>query len=355
MFVPMSTYKGSGLAIVLGLLGGPLNRAAFGRDVKDANSPAERESNTGHFIIALDVARFLPLDVVQGRDRSPHPRSVRRRRSFRASMKSAFRDRAAWRAAPIAQTERRAAGAGADQAGRRTGQDAQHHAAVGAQLARACAGSSERGKLLAMTDATSQGSPFWRFSLQFYRLPKVADACIALQEEAGVDVNLLLFLLWQAQQRRRLSAPTSRRLKTKIAPWREATVIPLRSVRRALKSPPDAGRGADRGSIPQPDQGGGAGSRAVAAGGDVRAGAARRGSGQPRTRPRGPMSPPMSNASGVRFPHTAVATVLAAFGAMASGGVIAPAVMGTVRQDLARNFVRCCSVPPTLSTLLVIF
>ena len=73
MFVPMSTYKGSGLAIVLGLLGGPLNRAAFGRDVKDTNSPAERESNTGHFIIALDVARFLPLDVFKAEiDRHIH-------------------------------------------------------------------------------------------------------------------------------------------------------------------------------------------------------------------------------------------------------------------------------------------
>ena len=73
MFMPMSTYKGSGLAIVLGLLGGPLNRAAFGRDVKDANSPPERESNTGHFIIALDVARFLPLDVFKSEmDRHIH-------------------------------------------------------------------------------------------------------------------------------------------------------------------------------------------------------------------------------------------------------------------------------------------
>jgi len=44
---------------------------------------------------------------------------------------------------------------------------------------------------------SAQGSPFWRFSLHFYRQPKVADTCIALQEEAGVDVNLLLFLLWQ--------------------------------------------------------------------------------------------------------------------------------------------------------------
>ena len=62
-FVPVGTYKGSGLAIVLGLLGGPLNRAAFGRDVKDAASPQERETNTGHFVVALDVARFLPLDA----------------------------------------------------------------------------------------------------------------------------------------------------------------------------------------------------------------------------------------------------------------------------------------------------
>jgi L-2-hydroxycarboxylate dehydrogenase (NAD+) len=63
MFVPIATYKGSGLAMVLGLLGGPLNRAAFGRDVKDTTAEATKESNTGHFIVALDVARFLPLDT----------------------------------------------------------------------------------------------------------------------------------------------------------------------------------------------------------------------------------------------------------------------------------------------------
>jgi uncharacterized protein (TIGR02444 family) len=89
-----------------------------------------------------------------------------------------------------------------------------------------------------MSDAapSSQGSAFWRFSLQFYRLPKVADACIALQEEAGVDVNLLLFLLWQARQRRQLSTADVAALEAQIAPWRDATVIPLRSVRRSLKS-----------------------------------------------------------------------------------------------------------------------
>ena len=90
-----------------------------------------------------------------------------------------------------------------------------------------------------MTAANNSGSPFWRFSLRFYREPAVADACIALQEEAGIDVNLLLFLLWHATRARVLSKKEVEELETAIAPWRDATVIPLRGVRRALKSPPD--------------------------------------------------------------------------------------------------------------------
>jgi len=87
------------------------------------------------------------------------------------------------------------------------------------------------------TENTSQGSPFWRFSLGFYRRAGVADACIALQEEADVDVNLLLFLLWHATSQRQLSAAEVSALEEKVAPWRNTAVIPLRTVRRALKSP----------------------------------------------------------------------------------------------------------------------
>jgi LDH2 family malate/lactate/ureidoglycolate dehydrogenase len=61
MLNPVGDYKGSGLALVLGLLAGPLNGAAFGRDVLDFNYDDETACNTGHFIIALDVARFTPL------------------------------------------------------------------------------------------------------------------------------------------------------------------------------------------------------------------------------------------------------------------------------------------------------
>jgi L-2-hydroxycarboxylate dehydrogenase (NAD+) len=61
MLNPIGGYKGSGLALVLGLLAGPLNDAAFGRDVLDFNYDDKTACNTGHFIIALDVARFTPL------------------------------------------------------------------------------------------------------------------------------------------------------------------------------------------------------------------------------------------------------------------------------------------------------
>jgi len=61
LLLPIGGYKGSGLAVMLGFLAGPLNRAVFGRDVIDFNADDGSETNTGHFIVALDVARFLPL------------------------------------------------------------------------------------------------------------------------------------------------------------------------------------------------------------------------------------------------------------------------------------------------------
>ena len=90
-----------------------------------------------------------------------------------------------------------------------------------------------------MTAPDSAGLAFWRFSLRFYREPAVADACIALQEQAGIDVNLLLFLLWHATRKRTLSKTEVENFEAAVAPWRGATVIPLRGVRRALKSPPE--------------------------------------------------------------------------------------------------------------------
>jgi LDH2 family malate/lactate/ureidoglycolate dehydrogenase len=57
-YLPMGGYKGSGLSIVIGLLAGLLNGAAFGRDVRDFAAPAGK-TNVGQFVIALDIARFV--------------------------------------------------------------------------------------------------------------------------------------------------------------------------------------------------------------------------------------------------------------------------------------------------------
>jgi LDH2 family malate/lactate/ureidoglycolate dehydrogenase len=61
LLLPIGGYKGSGLALVLGLLAGTLNGASFGRDVVDFNADEKSPGDTGHFIIALDIARFTPL------------------------------------------------------------------------------------------------------------------------------------------------------------------------------------------------------------------------------------------------------------------------------------------------------
>ena len=61
LLLPIGGYKGSGLALVLGLLAGTLNGAAFGRDVVDFNNNDTDACDTGHFMIVLDVSRFLPI------------------------------------------------------------------------------------------------------------------------------------------------------------------------------------------------------------------------------------------------------------------------------------------------------
>jgi uncharacterized protein (TIGR02444 family) len=83
-------------------------------------------------------------------------------------------------------------------------------------------------------------SPFWRFSVKFYAVPGVAPACIELQDRAGVDVNVLFFLLWNATQQRAFSGDEVAEIERQVSDWREMTVVPLRAVRRALKSPPAA-------------------------------------------------------------------------------------------------------------------
>lgn len=82
---------------------------------------------------------------------------------------------------------------------------------------------------------SDHGSPFWRFSLGVYGQTGVPEACLALQEESGADVNVALFVLWHASEGRELSADEVAAIDAGVAAWRREIVIPLRAVRQALK------------------------------------------------------------------------------------------------------------------------
>ena len=73
----------------------------------------------------------------------------------------------------------------------------------------------------------------WSFSLAFYARPSVALACLQCQDQAGADVNLVLFLLWQHAAG--FSAEEVAAIDREVRVWREQAVQPLRAVRRYLK------------------------------------------------------------------------------------------------------------------------
>ena len=82
--------------------------------------------------------------------------------------------------------------------------------------------------------------PLWRFALEFYALPSVAEACLTLQDEAGLDVIQLLAATYaDLVLRQPLAMEDVAELHRQTTEWRAATVLPLREIRRVLKSPRD--------------------------------------------------------------------------------------------------------------------
>ena len=79
----------------------------------------------------------------------------------------------------------------------------------------------------------------WAFALAIYARPGVAEACLNLQNEAGVDVMLLLTTTFAAVKHRLLLTPDEiRALDDACRPWREQVVRPLRTIRSGLKTGP---------------------------------------------------------------------------------------------------------------------
>jgi len=94
---------------------------------------------------------------------------------------------------------------------------------------------------------TPDEAAFWTFSLTFYGRPGVAAACLALQDEHGLDVNIVLLCCWLGWSGRgRLDKASLAAADRSVAAWRREVIWPLRAVRRALKKRPDAAAAALR-------------------------------------------------------------------------------------------------------------
>ena len=63
LLLPIGGPKGYGLAMAIGLLGGTLNGAAFGRDVVNFTKETATPTNTGQFVAAISVESFGDLDT----------------------------------------------------------------------------------------------------------------------------------------------------------------------------------------------------------------------------------------------------------------------------------------------------
>jgi uncharacterized protein (TIGR02444 family) len=86
------------------------------------------------------------------------------------------------------------------------------------------------------TDASLPSLP--EFGVTFYGRESVSKACLELQDAYGANVLLLLFAGWTAVSGRRLVKDDLERAAASIRAWHAEVVIPLRSLRRLLKTGP---------------------------------------------------------------------------------------------------------------------
>jgi uncharacterized protein (TIGR02444 family) len=79
----------------------------------------------------------------------------------------------------------------------------------------------------------------WEFALKLYGEPGIAEFCLFLQNECGVDVMMLLMATFAVVRRGTvLTLPDIADMNAACGEWRERIVLPLRALRTTLKSGP---------------------------------------------------------------------------------------------------------------------
>ncbi|MEP4486640.1 MAG: TIGR02444 family protein [Halioglobus sp.] len=78
-------------------------------------------------------------------------------------------------------------------------------------------------------------NPLWEFAVARYAHESVASACLRAQDEAGSDVNLLLYAAWLAEQECELCPRRLAAVDATLLSWRTRVIAPLRQLRRDWK------------------------------------------------------------------------------------------------------------------------
>jgi len=76
---------------------------------------------------------------------------------------------------------------------------------------------------------------FWNFSLDLYDREGVAGACLELQEQYQLDVNLILFCFWHGTNLGVVREDLLQSIIDFASEWRRHVVQPLRGTRRWMK------------------------------------------------------------------------------------------------------------------------
>jgi uncharacterized protein (TIGR02444 family) len=80
-------------------------------------------------------------------------------------------------------------------------------------------------------------SPFWNFSIAVYGASAVQDECLALQDQFGLDVNLVLLCAFAGAVHGVALTPNDiASARALVGPWHKGIVSSLRTARRHLKT-----------------------------------------------------------------------------------------------------------------------
>ena len=89
-----------------------------------------------------------------------------------------------------------------------------------------------------MINDTTTENPFWQFTIKLWQHIEIRQILLELQDSRGLNINLLLLMLWLAKHNILVSEEQLLLLRAITEPLDDEILQPLRQLRKALKTFP---------------------------------------------------------------------------------------------------------------------